>query len=73
MLSHERRFVAATRVGLVWGLGHTLTVLIVSVDYSVQIGDSDQGGTRHGIRCRIGADFTWYRIGGASLPAVLRQ
>lgn len=29
MLSHERRFIAATRVGIVWGLGHTLTVLIV--------------------------------------------
>lgn len=29
ILSHERRFVAATRVGIVWGLGHTLTVLIV--------------------------------------------
>ena len=29
ILSRERRFVAATRVGIVWGLGHTLTVLIV--------------------------------------------
>lgn len=29
ILSNERRFVAATRVGIVWGLGHTLTVLIV--------------------------------------------
>jgi cytochrome c biogenesis protein CcdA len=29
ILSSERRFVAATRVGVIWGLGHTLTVLIV--------------------------------------------
>ena len=29
ILSRERRFVGATRVGIVWGLGHTLTVLIV--------------------------------------------
>jgi hypothetical protein len=29
IVSSERRFVAATRVGIIWGLGHTLTVLIV--------------------------------------------
>ncbi len=29
ILSRERRLGAATRVGVVWGLGHTLTVLIV--------------------------------------------
>jgi ABC-type nickel/cobalt efflux system permease component RcnA len=29
ILSREQRLGAATRVGLVWGLGHTLTVLIV--------------------------------------------
>ena len=29
ILSRERRFIAATRIGIVWGLGHTLTVLIV--------------------------------------------
>ena len=29
ILSRENRFVAATRIGVVWGLGHTLTVLIV--------------------------------------------
>jgi ABC-type nickel/cobalt efflux system permease component RcnA len=29
MLSRERRLAAATRIGVVWGLGHTLTVLAV--------------------------------------------
>ena len=29
ILSRERRLVVATRIGIVWGLGHTLTVLIV--------------------------------------------
>ncbi|MGA7873227.1 MAG: hypothetical protein WCA22_20240 [Candidatus Binatus sp.] len=29
ILSRERRLVAATRVGIVWGLGHTITVLLV--------------------------------------------
>jgi hypothetical protein len=29
ILSRERRFFAATRIGVVWGLGHTLTVLAV--------------------------------------------
>ena len=29
ILSRERRFAAAARVGVVWGLGHTLTVLLV--------------------------------------------
>src|SRR5271156_478135 len=29
ILSRERRFLAATKVGVVWGLGHTLTVLSV--------------------------------------------
>jgi ABC-type nickel/cobalt efflux system permease component RcnA len=29
ILSRERRFAAATRVGIVWGVGHTLTVLAV--------------------------------------------
>ncbi|MGO9452814.1 MAG: high-affinity nickel-transport family protein [Candidatus Binataceae bacterium] len=29
ILSRERRFLAATKVGIVWGLGHTLTVLSV--------------------------------------------
>ena len=29
ILSRERRLAAATRIGLVWGLGHTLTVLAV--------------------------------------------
>src|SRR5271167_3561093 len=29
ILSRERRLTAATRVGVIWGLGHTLTVLLV--------------------------------------------
>lgn len=29
MLSRERRFTAAARIGIVWGLGHTVTVLLV--------------------------------------------
>jgi hypothetical protein len=29
ILSHERRFTAATRIGIVWGFGHTLTVLAI--------------------------------------------
>jgi hypothetical protein len=29
LLTRERRLGAATRVGFVWGLGHTLTVLLV--------------------------------------------
>src|SRR5271163_4792496 len=29
ILSRERRLAAATRVGVIWGLGHTLTVLAV--------------------------------------------
>src|SRR5216684_2520441 len=29
ILSNERRLGAATRIGLVWGLGHTATVLAV--------------------------------------------
>jgi high-affinity nickel-transport protein len=29
ILSRERRFTAATRIGIVWGFGHTLTVLAV--------------------------------------------
>src|SRR6266481_5965453 len=29
ILSRERRLSVATRIGLVWGLGHTVTVLIV--------------------------------------------
>src|SRR5271154_2087261 len=29
ILSRQRRFPAATRIGLVWGFGHTLTVLAV--------------------------------------------
>src|SRR6202171_1127978 len=29
ILSRERRLAAATRIGVVWGLGHTLTVLAV--------------------------------------------
>jgi high-affinity nickel permease len=29
IVSSERRFFAATRVGIIWGLGHTLTVLAV--------------------------------------------
>ncbi len=29
ILSRERRFFAATRIGIVWGFGHTLTVLAV--------------------------------------------
>lgn len=29
ILSSERRFFAATRIGIVWGIGHTLTVLAV--------------------------------------------
>jgi len=29
ILSREHRLGAATRVGVVWGLGHTMTVLIV--------------------------------------------
>src|ERR1700675_2785862 len=29
ILSRESRLTAATRVGVVWGLGHTLTVLLV--------------------------------------------
>jgi hypothetical protein len=31
ILSRERRLVLATRIGVVWGLGHTLTVLMVGV------------------------------------------
>jgi hypothetical protein len=31
ILGRESRFIAATRVGIVWGLGHTLTVLIVGM------------------------------------------
>jgi len=29
ILSRERRLVVAARIGVVWGLGHTLTVLLV--------------------------------------------
>ncbi len=29
ILSRERRLMTATRIGIVWGLGHTLTVLVV--------------------------------------------
>src|SRR5246127_5853990 len=29
ILSRERRLASATRIGVVWGLGHTLTVLAV--------------------------------------------
>ncbi|MGH7843078.1 MAG: hypothetical protein ACREQT_16375, partial [Candidatus Binataceae bacterium] len=29
ILSRERRLGAATRIGIIWGLGHTLTVLAV--------------------------------------------
>src|ERR1700684_477125 len=29
ILSRERRLAAATRIGVIWGLGHTLTVLAV--------------------------------------------
>src|ERR1700736_4070265 len=29
ILSRERRLAAATRIGVVWGLGHTITVLAV--------------------------------------------
>src|SRR6266481_6140738 len=29
ILSRERRLSVATRIGIVWGLGHTITVLIV--------------------------------------------
>ncbi len=29
ILSHERRLAVAARIGIVWGLGHTLTVLMV--------------------------------------------
>src|SRR5260370_35923937 len=29
ILSREHRLVAATRIGIVWGLGHSLTVLLV--------------------------------------------
>ena len=29
ILSRERRLMNAARIGIVWGLGHTLTVLVV--------------------------------------------
>lgn len=31
ILSRERRFGAAARVGLIWGVGHTVTVLLVGI------------------------------------------
>jgi ABC-type nickel/cobalt efflux system permease component RcnA len=35
ILSRERRFGAATRVGVIWGVGHTLTVLAVGISIIV--------------------------------------
>src|ERR1700693_3585749 len=70
ILSRERRLAVATRIGVVWGLGHTITVLIVGaaiIIFKVAI------PTRLGLAMEFAVAVVLILLGVGSASHILRR
>jgi hypothetical protein len=70
ILSREHRLAAATRVGVIWGLGHTLTVLLVGaaiIIFKIAI------PTRLGLSMEFAVAIVLILLGAGSAAGVVRK
>src|SRR5277367_4952513 len=70
ILSREHRLAAATRVGVIWGLGHTLTVLIVGaaiIIFKIAI------PTRLGLAMEFAVAVVLILLGAGSTASLVRN
>ena len=69
ILTRERRLFAATRIGLVWGLGHSLTVLLVGCAIIVL---KIRVPVRLGLTMELGVGVVLILLGLPAAAAVVR-